>query len=280
MQKTIEYIASRLIGLHINFISFFYPKKALNIAYKYFSHPKNGKLNLNKLPKSLQDASLKSIKIDNETYQSYEWKGNENTVLLVHGWESNASRWKKLLPKLKKTGYTIVAVDAPAHGLSDGKEFTTNKYVSLINQISNLYQAKIIIGHSLGGAAIVHYLHKHPDSPLKKAVLMASPSDFEIISRNFVKNLGLNKTVSKLFNDFFVDNFNVKKEELYNHLLTQNITQKALLIYDKNDTVVLINEGHKFSNSWKNSFFVETEDFGHSLNHKFVFDKIIEFIST
>jgi pimeloyl-ACP methyl ester carboxylesterase len=50
---------------------------------------------------------------------------------LVHGWESNASRWENLLPYLKKSGSTI-AIDGPAHGLSSGKEFTQNMQNSFI----------------------------------------------------------------------------------------------------------------------------------------------------
>jgi hypothetical protein len=33
---------------------------------------------------------------------------------------------EKILPYLKKSGSTIIAIDAPAHGLSSGKEFNTS----------------------------------------------------------------------------------------------------------------------------------------------------------
>jgi hypothetical protein len=36
---------------------------------------------------------------------------NDTVILLVHGWESNASRWEKILPYLKIRS-TIIAIDA------------------------------------------------------------------------------------------------------------------------------------------------------------------------
>jgi pimeloyl-ACP methyl ester carboxylesterase len=59
---------------------------------------------------------------------------------LVHGWESNASRWGNLLPYLKKSGSTIIAIDGPAHGLSSGKEFSIPNMQNslLLSKNSNL----------------------------------------------------------------------------------------------------------------------------------------------
>jgi alpha-beta hydrolase superfamily lysophospholipase len=46
--------------------------------------------------------------------------------------ESNA-QMEKILPYLKKSGSTIIAIDAPAHGLSSGKEFNIPQYAAYID---------------------------------------------------------------------------------------------------------------------------------------------------
>jgi pimeloyl-ACP methyl ester carboxylesterase len=61
--------------------------------------------------------------------------------------ESNASRWKKKY-LLKKSGSTIIAIDAPAHGLSGG-EFNIPTYAEFIDILFKI-QTKYLIGHSLG----------------------------------------------------------------------------------------------------------------------------------
>jgi hypothetical protein len=40
---------------------------------------------------------------------------------------------KKMLPYLRKSGSTIIAIDAPAHGLSGGTEFNIPQYAAFID---------------------------------------------------------------------------------------------------------------------------------------------------
>ena len=135
MQKLITFILSKTIGLYINILSYIAPEKASRLAYKFFSEPRDGRLTKESLPDILKEAEAEIITFDNFIFQTYIWKGNENKVLLVHGWESNASRWELFIPYLKKAGSTIIAVDAPAHGLSSGHEFTIPRYSQFINRV-------------------------------------------------------------------------------------------------------------------------------------------------
>ncbi|MDN3678696.1 alpha/beta hydrolase [Flavobacterium paronense] len=75
---------------------------------------------------------------------------------------------EKLLLYLKPLGKTIIAIDAPAHGLSDGKEFNAPKYAEYLHVLIQKYQPKIIIGHSIGGAAIAYYLNKYQNTEIEK----------------------------------------------------------------------------------------------------------------
>lgn len=122
MKKKLTLILTKSIGFYINLLSYTMPNKALAIAYKHFSQPRKGKLSPDNLPQILQEATKKTISHDQHHFQTYTWQGNENKILLIHGWQSNAARWEKLIRLLLKSGSTIIAIDAPAHGLSSGKE--------------------------------------------------------------------------------------------------------------------------------------------------------------
>ena len=108
MKKILFFLFTKSIGIYLNILSLIWPEKALQLAYALFSEPREGRLFKNKLPAILKEAQTNTLQHDNHFFQTYTWKGNETIVLLVHGWESNASRWENLLPHLKKSGSTIL----------------------------------------------------------------------------------------------------------------------------------------------------------------------------
>jgi pimeloyl-ACP methyl ester carboxylesterase len=247
-------------------------------AYQLFSQPRKGRLYQTNLPKTLQNVTQETFQYNNENFQTYIWQGNQDIILLVHGWESNASRWKKLLPYLKPLGKTIIAIDAPAHGLSDGKEFNAPKYAECLHVLIQKYQPKIIIGHSIGGAAIAFYLNKYQNPEIEKIVLLGAPSDFKILSDNFVKLLSLNDKIKAQLEDYYFQKFNIHIDDFSGHKFAKNFSQKAFIAHDIEDKVVLIDEGRKYAKTWKNAIYIETKGLGHSMHDTDLYQKIIDFI--
>lgn len=278
MQKIQFFIITKSIGIYLNLLSYINLENAKSIAYQLFTKPRKGKLNKEDLPKILQSATLETFEYNNEKIQAYIWPGNEEVILLVHGWESNASRWKKLIKHLKPLGKTIVALDAPAHGLNDGNEFGTPKYAEFINAITQKYSPKILIGHSIGGAAISYYLNKYKNPSIEKVILLGAPSDFRIVSDNFVNMLSLNNRIKFRLEDHFVQKYQIGIDDFSGHKFAQNFSQKAFIAHDIEDDVVLVAEGRKYANAWKNAVFVETKGLGHSMHDDELYQKIIDFI--
>ena len=278
MKKIQYYILTKSIGLYLNMLSFFNEEKAKNSAYNLFSQPRKGKIKKEKLPKTLQKATFETFQYLDENFQTYIWKGNKNIILLIHGWESNSSRWKKLLHHLKPLGNTIIAIDGPAHGLSDGKEFNAPKYAEFINVLTQKYQPKTIIGHSIGGAAIAYYLHKYKNPLIEKVVLLGSPSDFKILSDNFVSLLSLNKKIKIRLENYYQEKFNIPIDDFSGHRFAKTFTQKAFIAHDTDDKVVLVEEGRKYASTWKNAIYYETSDLGHSMHDADLYQKIVDFI--
>jgi pimeloyl-ACP methyl ester carboxylesterase len=288
MKKIQYYILTKSIGLYLNVLSYINLEAAKNKAYQLFSQPRKGKIQKEKLPKTLQNVTYETFEFQTEKFQSYIWKGtrgaaerseaNEDIILLVHGWESNASRWKKLLNYLKPLGKTIIAIDGPAHGLSEGKEFNAPKFAEYINIVTQKYQPKTIIGHSVGGAAVCFYLNKYKDKTIEKVILLGAPSDFKIIANNFVKLLSLNNRIKYKLEKYYLEKFSIDINEFSAHKFAQNFTQKALIAHDSEDKVVLIDEGRKYADAWKNAIYIETKGLGHSLHDADLYQKIVAFI--
>ncbi|WP_339658551.1 alpha/beta hydrolase [Flavobacterium frigidarium] len=278
MKKIFKTIFTKSIGLYINILSYVNPKKAIKIAYSLFSEPRDGRLNKEELPSILQEATTETHRLNKDYFQSYTWKGNDTIILLVHGWESNASRWENLIPYLRKFGSTVIALDGPAHGLSSGKEFNIPQYAAFIDLVSKKYPPTYLIGHSLGAKTCLYYQAKYQNSNIKKMVILGSPSDFKVILNNYIKMLSLNTAIYNGLRDHYLNHFELKLDQFSGKHFASQILVPGLIAHDSQDSVVLFAEAEKIAASWKNSVLIETKGLGHSMHDEVLYGKVAQFL--
>ena len=278
IKKGIRFITLKSVGSYINFLSYARPQKAMELSYALFSQPRIGRLQKEALPKVLRHTETETFHHNEHHFQTYIWKGNETKILLVHGWESNASRWKKTLPHLQKSGSTIIAIDAPAHGQSSGKEFNVPLYAEFINKAVEKYQPEIIIGHSIGGAACVYHQYLFPNTSINKMVILGAPSDLKTLIDNYIAMLSLNRKMLPLLETKFINRFNFKLEDFSGQKFASQFTIPGFIAHDTADNIVAFAEGKKIASNWKNSQFVETSGLGHGMHDDELYDKVIEFL--
>jgi pimeloyl-ACP methyl ester carboxylesterase len=278
MKNIFFFLLTKSIGLYINVLSFILPEKASQLAYAFFSEPRIGKLSKDKLPKILKEAQTDTLMHNEHSFQTYIWKGNSTTILLVHGWESNASRWENFLPYLKNSGSTIIAIDGPAHGLSSGKEFSIPKYAEFIHVIVQKFNPQYLVGHSIGGKTCLYYQSVYQSKAIQKMVILGAPSDFNIILNNYVALLSLNQKMAKKLEDHYLHHFKLNLEHFSGKLFAAKINTKGFIAHDIDDTVVLFDEGKKIASSWKNAVFIETKGLGHSMHDADLYQKIAHFL--
>ena len=279
MQKIINFVIAKLLGFYINILSYTRPVKASRLAYRFFSEPRAGRLLKDQLPDILKEAKCELTPYKEGVFQTYTWKGNSTTVVLVHGWESNASRWKLFITYLKKAGCTIIAIDGPAHGLSSGTEFTIPRYAEFIDVIVQKHRPQYLVGHSLGGSTALYYQsHFTTNNSIEKLVIMGAPCDFTMVVNNYINLLSLNKNVFGLLNKHFLDNLNIKTEEFSGRLFAAKIKVKGLVVHDEDDTTVVYNEGKKIAAAWPQAQLLSTKGLGHSMHSDDMYTKIFSFL--
>ncbi len=278
LKKGIRFITLKSVGQYINFLSYIRPQKAVELSYALFSQPRDGRLLKEKLPKILKNTETETFQHDKHHFQTYIWKGNETKILLVHGWESNSSRWKKTLPHLQKSGSTIIALDAPAHGQSSGKEFNVPLYAEFINKTVEKYLPDIIIGHSIGGAACVYHQYLFPNTSINKMVILGAPSDLKTLIDNYVSMLSLNNRMFSLLENRFLTHFNFKLEDFSGQKFASEFNIPGLIAHDRADKIVAFEEGQKIASNWKNSQFIETKGLGHGMHDDELYQKVIDFL--
>ena len=268
----------KTIGNTINFTSYFSSPFAAKLAIKLFSTPQKGKT-LVEESEYLKSATQDQVSFENTPIQTYHWKGEKETILLAHGWESNSFRWKDLIEQLKTHNYNIVALDAPAHGASGGKFFNAILYSECINLVAKKFNVHTIIGHSVGGMATVFFQHKHQLKSIERLVLLGAPADFIGVFSRYENMMGYNKRVSKALRKYVLKHYDHLPEYFSPAIFSKDLTEKALIIHDKKDRIIPYKDGLKFKQNYANSKFIATKGFGHGLKSEIVYQHILDFLN-
>ena len=275
MKKTIV----KVIGNTLNTISYVSPKYASNKALDLFATPRKGKVTSKQLP-FLETAKTTILNYNDLKITTYNWSGKKETILLAHGWESNSSRWEKLIIDLQKLDYNIVSLDAPAHGNSTGKQFNAVLYSECINLVSQNYKPEIIIGHSVGGMASAFFQHKYQVTHLNKLILLGAPSEFTGVFKRYVDMMSYNKRIENGLNQLVLERF--KQEPSYFSLaeFIKTIETNTLVIHDTEDAIIPYNDAKSIANNGNNVKLITTTGFGHGLRKKPVNEHILNFITS
>ena len=268
----------KLIGFLLNLLSYISPKLASDKAMTLFATPRKGKLN-EQHKKVLKDVQQDILKYDGMDIMTYHWKGKRDTVLLVHGWESNTARWKKLIKSLLKDNYNIVALDGPAHGASGSDTFNAILYAEFINIVVQKFQPTIIVGHSVGGMASVFYQYKYQYTSLEKLVLLGAPSDFKSVFKRYVDMMNYNKRIENGLNQIVYNRFGYQPSYFSTAKFAKEISQKGLLIHDLKDEIIPYEDAKKINKNYSNSELITTEGFGHGLKDSSVILDVMKFIN-
>ena len=198
----------KIIGNSLNALSYISPKYASDKALDLFATPRKGRV-LEKQKAFLDSAETHQLQYEDFNILTYNWKGTGKTILLAHGWESNTHRWEVLINQLTALNYNIIALDAPAHGASSGKQFNAVLYSEFINAVAKKFEPEIIIGHSVGGMASVFCMHSHKLPSIKKMILLGAPAHFTGVFSRYKTMMGYNNRISKGLDRLVLENFGI-----------------------------------------------------------------------
>jgi pimeloyl-ACP methyl ester carboxylesterase len=277
IQAFLRPIIGKTLGVYLNLLVLFSPSRAARSAFFIFCKVRKGKVAKHQEP-YLVAAKNKIETVANHAIQTYFWPGGGDTVLLVHGWESNTFRWRNLVYLLQEAGFSVLAFDAPAHGFSSGQYLHVPLYAECVEHLVKTYSPKHIIGHSMGGMTALYYAHRHPETILEKIVTIGSPSEFQDIMNDFRRILGFNRRVLRALDQFIFEEFGFHAHEFSSRRFVENRRQKGLLLHDKLDRIIPFHASEQVHKVWKDSVLIATEGLGHSLNKKSVNQQIVSFL--
>lgn len=193
----------------------------------------------------------------------YAW-GDGPTVVLVHGWESRASRLSSFVAPLVERGHRVVAFDGPAHGASPGKRTDLVDYSRAVAAALTQYgPAAAVIAHSFGGAATLQSLSASPSANVGRVVLLGSLAELRFVIGGFAQMLGLPARTARGMEQLIARRFGRPLEAYSAAVTAAALTMPCLIVHDRDDQIVPFDHGEAIAGAWAGAKLVATTGLGH-----------------
>ena len=141
---------------------------------------------------------------------------SENKIIILHGLLGSLDNWVTVAKNLSNRGYEIILIDQRNHG----KSFHTDQFdyeIMSMDLKKFLDKKKIqkvsLIGHSMGGKTIMHFISNHPSYAQKVIIVDILPkayaNNYEIIFNSFsqinLDSLKSRNDINNYFSKYFSD---------------------------------------------------------------------------
>lgn len=224
--------------------------------------------------------SSKKYKID-DRIAAFEWGQPQNPlVVLVHGWAGRGTQMAAFADPLVKKGFRVVAVDGPAHGDSAGQFTHVGEYSQFMIDIQKtLGPYHAVIAHSFGAGCAVLAASRGLD--VKKIIMVAGPSRYEIVVKNYLEAIKLSSKAREYFITTLGERVKLPISEMNVGVIGNQLPHlKAMVVHDKEDKEVTVRAAEDIKKNWPSINYLMTTGLGHRriLKDPFVVNEVTEFI--
>ncbi|AEB58019.1 alpha/beta hydrolase family protein [Ectopseudomonas mendocina] len=186
--------------------------------------------------------------------------GSGPTVLLMHGWEGRPTQFSALIHGLVKAGYGVVALDAPAHGRSPGREANVVLFArALLEAASELPPLQAVVGHSMGGASAL--LATQMGLRTEALVSISAPSRILTMLRGFAHFMGLPVEARAHFVRQVERTAGIPAAHL--DVRRYQLELPGLIVHAEDDRVVPVDEAELIHAAWLDSQLLRLPAGGH-----------------
>jgi pimeloyl-ACP methyl ester carboxylesterase len=210
---------------------------------------------------TLAQGTFEAIPFGGGRLATWRW-GEGPAVFLVHGWGGHAGRLARFAPALQNAGFSVIAFDAPAHGVSGGWQCSLPEFVHAIHSMAQRFGNPAgIVAHSLGAAASILALQEGLSA--ERAVFLSPPAECEKYSERFGHFLALPAPVREAMKSRLARRYSFRWEDLRMCELAPRMTARLLVFHDRGDTKVPFKDGAAIVRAWPNAELVPTLGYGH-----------------
>jgi pimeloyl-ACP methyl ester carboxylesterase len=207
------------------------------------------------------------------------WGTSGPRILALHGWEGRASQFRGLGERLAARGYQLIAIDAPGHGRSPGREANPVMFAdAAVEAASEMGPLHAVVGHSMGGAAVL--LAQARGLKAARSVAIAAPAALPDVLRRLSLAFGLPLRASRAFIAQMERHAGEPAAQLDVERVSAQLTGPLLLVHDRDDGVVPFGDGERIAAA-TGAELVATRGLGHRdvLRADEVLDRITRFLA-
>lgn len=232
------------------------------IAHSIFMRPRRNAETSNDFGAFVPGAMPFSFRHRNRLVRGIIQGTKGKTVLLMHGWESSAFHLHDFMLQLRHEGFRVAAIDAPAHGNSEGEQ----THVGEMGQAILMAQAEIgkidaVIAHSAGSPAALYAFSQGLN--VEASVHIAGPASFDRVLQRFAAACGLDQQGFESFRALVHRDLEFDPDLLEEDAVTRDLSHPGLLIHDPHDKEVPFNESRRLYDKWPKSELLSVDGLGH-----------------
>lgn len=195
------------------------------------------------------------------TIRGCRW-GTGPLVILLHGWDGRGSQLASFAGPLAARGYSVVAFDAPGHGLSSGRQSSLPHFAWSLRAVADaLGTPHAIIGHSLGCAAAALAMRDRLD--VAKTVFLAPPLNPSDYTRQFGEIFGFSDEIIHGLRNRIEERFLRKWDDYSLATLAPAMSSALLIVHDRDDVETAWEGGARLAELWPRARLMTTEGLGH-----------------
>jgi len=270
-----------MITSGLNALAQIIPAAAGRFAFDLFSTPRSPSTHQRRAPHALASATLLPVRFGAHTLKAWEWGAGERAVMLIHGWESEATGLAGFIMPLVERGYRVIALDGPAHGDSPGKRLNVVDYVSALRStITQHGPVYGVIAHSFGGAATLFALGEPSGlGGVQRVVTIGAPARINDVLQRFTQSLGLTGRVLNAMGESARRRFGRSMAD-FDPARAQKTPTPLMVVHDRADVVVPFSDAEDITRIIPHAQPLFTEGLGHRsiLKNREVISQVIGFI--
>lgn len=279
--KTFQKVALKYYKTKFKLLASVSKKKAAAKAFELFCTPQSR--NKKKLPLIFESAEKLELEVDGIVIRGWRFnKGATRKVMILHGHESSVINFDKYIKPLISKGYELLAIDAPAHGKSDGKQITAPLYKKMILEVHAKFgPVQSFMAHSFGGLAVSLALEEIEHSEDYRLALIAPATETTTAVNTFFNFLDLDLSIRSEFEKLIFEKAGVSSAWYSIKRAMKNIKAKVLWLHDEDDDVTPLSDAMNVkAENYPNINFVITKGLGHRriYRDKNVIKTVVEFL--
>lgn len=251
------------------------------LALRMFLTPARRRVEAGDAP-VLAEASRRQLRAGPHHFVAWQWGDQAPWVVLLHGWGSHAARFGSFIGPLRAAGFSVIGIDAPAHGESPGRQSDLLRFRDSLAEVLRTHApVHAVVGHSLGGGALLTVLAETQEHHPRKICLFGVPSDMDYILESFALMLSLRDPARASLHRQFEKKFGRPAKAISVTAAAPSVRIPVLVVHDEDDNVAPIAQGLAVAAALPGAVLWRTKGFGHSggLRDAATIERVVQFLT-